>query len=357
MTAMTDAARSFTARLGLELPLIQAPMAGVQGVAMAAAVSGAGALGSLPGAAMSPQALRDAVGEMRRDGGLPVNVNFFCHAPPAADPAREAAWRAALRPYFEELGVSPAAIQNGPGRLPFNEEAVAVVEALRPEVVSFHFGLPPAPLLERVRRAGAQVWSSATTVAEARWLAAHGVDAIIAQGVEAGGHRGVFLPEGQPIDLSGQLRTMALLPAILEAVRVPVIAAGGIVDADGVAAALRMGACAAQVGTAFLLCPEATTTAVHRAALQSDAARDTALTNLFTGRPARGIVNRLMRELGPLSEVAPAFPTAVNALAPLRAAAEQAGSGDFSPLWSGQDVSGCRAIPAAQLVKQLAAKL
>ena len=208
---MTAAARSFTARLGLELPLIQAPMAGVQGVAMAAAVSGAGALGSLPGAAMSPQALRDAVGEMRRDGGLPVNLNFFCHAQPAADPTREAAWREALRPYFEELGVSPSAIQNGPGRLPFNEDAVAVVEALRPEVVSFHFGLPPAPLLERVRRTGAQVWSSATTVAEARWLAAHGVDAIIAQGVEAGGHRGVFLPEGGPIDLSGQLRTMALL--------------------------------------------------------------------------------------------------------------------------------------------------
>jgi nitronate monooxygenase len=355
--SLTTAARSFTARLGLELPLIQAPMAGVQGGAMAAAVSGAGALGSLPGAAMPPQALRSAVGEMRRGGGLPVNLNFFCHATPAPDPAREAAWREALRPYYEELGISLSAIQDGPGRLPFGDEAAAVVEELRPAVVSFHFGLPPAPLLERVRRAGAQVWSSATTVAEARWLAAHGVDAIIAQGVEAGGHRGVFLPEGQPIDLGGQLRTMPLLAGILEAVQVPVIAAGGIVDADGVAAALRMGASAVQPGTAFLLCDEATTSAVHRAALQSEAARDTALTNLFTGRPARGIVNRLMRELGPLSDVAPAFPTAVNALAPLRAAAEQAGRGDFSPLWAGQDVSGCRAIPAAQLVKELAAKL
>ena len=355
--SFTDAARSFTARLGLELPLIQAPMAGVQGGAMAAAVSGAGALGSLPGAAMPPQALRDAVGEMRRGGRSPVNLNFFCHAVPAPDPAREAAWREALRPYYDELGIPPSAIQNGPGRLPFSDEAAAVVEELRPAVVSFHFGLPPAPLLERVRRAGAQVWASATTVAEARWLAAHGVDAIIAQGVEAGGHRGVFLPEGRPIDLSGQLRTMALLTATLEAVRVPVIAAGGIVDADGVAAALRMGASAVQAGTAFLLCNEATTSAVHRAALQSEAARDTALTNLFTGRPARGIVNRLMRDLGPINDVAPAFPTAVNALAPLRAAAEQAGRGDFSPLWSGQDVSGCRAIPAAQLVKELAARL
>ncbi len=355
--SLTDAARSFTARLGLELPLIQAPMAGFQGAAMAAAVSGAGALGSLPGAALSPQALRDAVGELRRAGLLPVNLNFFCHAVPAPDPQREAAWREALAPYYAELGVPLSAIQNGPGRLPFGEEAVAAVEALRPEVVSFHFGLPPAPLLERVRATGAQVWASATTVAEAQWLAAHGVDAIVAQGLEAGGHRGVFLPAGQSFDLSAQIRTLPLLTAILQAVRVPVIAAGGIADAQGVATALRMGASAVQLGTAFLLCPEATTSAVHRAALQSDAARDTALTNLFSGRPARGIVNRLMRELGPMSAVPPAFPSAVNAIAPLRAAAEQAGRGDFSPLWAGQDASGCRAIPAAELVKALAAAL
>ena len=355
---MTDpAVRSFTARLGLALPLIQAPMAGFQGVGMAAAVSGAGALGSLPGAAMAPQALRDAVGELRRGGSRPVNLNFFCHAVPAADPAREAAWREALRPYYEELGLSFSAISNGPGRLPFGDEAAEAIESLRPEVVSFHFGLPPAPLLERVRRAGAQVWASATTVAEAQWLAAHGVDAIIAQGVEAGGHRGVFLPQGGPFDLDRQLGTHALLTAVLQGVRVPVIAAGGIADADGVAEALRMGASAVQLGTAFLLCTEATTSAVHRAALQSEAARHTVLTNVLSGRPARGIVNRLMRELGPMSALAPAFPSAVNALAPLRAAAEQAGRGDFTPLWAGQDVSGCRAVPAAQLVQELAAKL
>jgi nitronate monooxygenase len=355
---MTESAsRSFTARLGLALPIVQAPMAGFQGVGMAAAVSGAGALGSLPGAAMAPQALRDAVAEMRRGGGLPVNLNFFCHAVPAADPAREAAWREALRPYYEELGLSFSAISNGPGRLPFGAEAAEAIESLRPEVVSFHFGLPPAALLERVRRSGAQVWASATTVAEAQWLAAHGVDAIIAQGLEAGGHRGVFLPEGGPYDLDRQLRTHALVAAILQTVRVPVIAAGGIADADGVAEALSMGASAVQLGTAFLLCTEATTSAVHRAALQGEAARQTALTNLFSGRPARGIVNRLMRELGPMSGLPPAFPSAVNALAPLRAAAEQAGRGDFTPLWAGQDVSGCRAVPAAQLVRELAAKL
>ncbi len=350
----TAATRSFTAALGLELPLVQAPMAGFQGVALAAAVAGAGALGSLPGAAMTPAALRDAVATLRRGARLPVNLNFFCHAVPAPDPAREAAWRTALQPYYDELGVSPSAIANGPGRLPFDDAAAAAVEALRPEVVSFHFGLPPAPLLERVRRAGAQVWSSATTVAEAQWLAAHGVDAIIAQGLEAGGHRGVFLPEGGPFDLGAQLRTHSLLTAILQAVRVPVIATGGIADAAGIDAALRAGASAVQVGTAFLLCPEATTSAVHRAALQGEGARQTALTNVFSGRPARGIVNRLMRELGPISALAPAFPTAVNALAPLRAAAEQAGKGDFSPLWAGQDTSGCRAIPAAQLVRELA---
>jgi nitronate monooxygenase len=353
---VTVESREFTARLGLELPLIQAPMAGFQGVAMAAAVSGAGALGSLPGAALSPQALRDGVGEMRRDGGLPVNLNFFCHRVPAPDPAREAAWREVLRPYYEEFGLTFAAIGNGPGRLPFGDEAATVIEALRPEVVSFHFGLPPAPLLDRVRASGAQVWSSATTLAEARWLAAQGVDAIIAQGLEAGGHRGVFLPEGEAFDLDGQLRTQALLTSILRAVRVPVIAAGGIADAAGVEAALRLGACAVQLGTAFLLCTEATTSAVHRTALQGDGARQTALTNLFSGRPARGIVNRLMRELGPISALPPAFPSAVNAIASLRAAAERAGSGDFSPLWAGTDVSGCRAVPAAQRVRELAGK-
>ena len=333
----TDASRAFAARLRLELPLIQAPMAGFQG------------------AAMTPQALRDAVGAMRRAGGLPVNLNFFCHAQPAPDPAREAAWREALRPYYEELGLSFSAIANGPGRLPFGEEAADVIEALRPEVVSFHFGLPPAPLLERVRRAGAQVWSSATTVAEAQWLAAHGVDAIIAQGLEAGGHRAVFLPGGEPFELGSQLRMHALLPAILQAVRVPVIAAGGIVDADGVDAALRLGASAVQLGTAFLLCDEATTSAVHRAALQGEGGRRTALTNLFSGRPARGIINRLMQDLGPMNGAAPAFPLAGRALAPLRAKAEAEGHDDFTNLWAGQAAALAPRLPAGELTRKLAA--
>jgi nitronate monooxygenase len=216
--------------------------------------------------------------------------------------------------------------------------------------VSFHFGLPSEALLGRVRAWGAKVISSATTVDEARWLEARGVDAVIAQGVEAGGHRGIFLSE----DLSTQVGTFSLVPQIVDAVKVPVIAAGGIADARGVAAAMKLGASGVQIGTAYLLCPEATTSALHRAALRSDAARVTALTNVFTGRPARSIVNRAIRELGPISKLAPAFPLASGAIAPLRSAAEAQGKSEFSPLWSGQNAGGCRQVPAAELTRELA---
>lgn len=339
--------------LGVELPIIQAPMAGVQGSALAVAASGAGALGSLPCAMLGPDAMRAELTAIRAQSRKPFNVNFFCHVPPAADAAREAAWRNALSPYFRQYGIDAAAIPAGPGRTPFNAEAADLLEGFKPAVVSFHFGLPSAGLLQRVRSWGSKILSSATTVEEARWLEAQGVDAIIAQGAEAGGHRGHFLSD----DLSAQLGIFALLPQIARQVKVPVIAAGGIADARGVAAAMALGAAGVQVGTAYLLCPEATTSAVHRAALKSDAARHTALTNLFTGRPARGIVNRLMRDLGPMNSVAPAFPLAAAAIAPLRTRAESQGSGDFSPLWSGQNASGCKEIPAAQLTRELAARL
>jgi nitronate monooxygenase len=220
-------------------------------------------------------------------------------------------------------------------------------------VVSFHFGLPSSDLLARVKAWGAKILSSATTVEEARWLEAHGVDAIIAQGVEAGGHRGMFLSD----ELSTQVGTFCLVPQIVRAVKVPVIAAGGIADANGVAAALALGAVGVQVGTAYLLCPEATTSPLHRAAHKSAAAHHTALTNLFTGRPARSIMNRIMRELGPINAAAPAFPLAGSAIAPLRAKAESSGSSDFSPLWCGQNPSGCKEIPAAQLTRELAGLL
>ncbi|HNW02583.1 MAG TPA: DUF561 domain-containing protein, partial [Burkholderiaceae bacterium] len=266
------------------------------------------------------------------------------------DAARDAQWAAALAPYFHELGLDPASSDPGAGRAPFTAEVADVLAEFKPPVVSFHFGLPPADLLARVKGWGAKVLSSATTVDEAIWLEAHGVDAVIAQGLEAGGHRGIFLSD----DLTTQMGTFALLPQVVRAVNIPVIAAGGIADAKCVAAAIALGAAGVQVGTAYLLCPEATTSAVHRVALKSDAARHTALTNLFTGRPARGIVNRLMRELGPLNPLAPAFPLATVRTAPLRVKSLSLGSGDFANLWSGQNAVGCREIPAADLTRELA---
>jgi nitronate monooxygenase len=338
--------------VGMELPIIQAPMAGVQGGALAVAVSNAGGLGSLPCAMLSPDAMRKELTAIRAQTGKPVNVNFFCHTPPAPNPEREAAWRAALAPYYREFGIDLDPIPAGAGRAPFSAEAADVLEEFRPAVVSFHFGLPAADLLARVRDWGAKVFSSATTVEEARWLEARGVDAVIAQGVEAGGHRGMFLSD----EVTTQVGTLALVPQVVSAVKVPVIAAGGIADARGVRAALTLGAAGVQVGTAYLLCPEATTRPIHRAALRSEAARHTALTNIFSGRPARGIINRIMRELGPISPKAPAFPLAAPALAPLRAKAESRGSGDFSPLWAGQNASGCKEVPAAQLTWELAGR-
>jgi nitronate monooxygenase len=337
--------------LGIELPIIQAPMAGVQGNALTAAVSNAGGLGSLPCAMLSLDAMRNELAAIKAQTSKPFHVNFFCHAPPTPSVEREAAWRATLAPYYKEHGIDADAMPGGPGRVPFSSEAGAVLGEFKPAVVSFHFGLPSAELLARVRAWGSKILSSATTVNEARWLEAHGVDAIIAQGLEAGGHRGIFLSD----DLTSQVGTIALLPQIVRAVNLPVIAAGGIADAKGVTAAMALGAAGVQIGTAYLLCPEATTSIVHRAALKSEAARHTALTNLFTGRPARGIMNRIMKELGPLSTAAPAFPLATAAIAPLRAKAESRGSGDFSPLWSGQNASGCMEIPAARLTRELAA--
>jgi nitronate monooxygenase len=339
--------------LGVDLPIVQAPMAGVQGSALAVAVSNAGGLGSLPCAMLGVDAMRVELATIRAQTTKPFNVNFFCHTQPELDGAQEAIWRTALSPYFDEYGIDASAIPAGAGRSPFSAEAADVIGEFRPAVVSFHFGLPPEALLARVRRWGAKVLSSATTVAEALWLEARGVDAVIAQGSEAGGHRGSFLSE----DLSAQLGTFALVPQIVDAVKVPVIAAGGIADSRGVVAAMALGASGVQVGTAYLLCPETTTSKVHRAALKSDAARVTALTNLFTGRPARSIVNRAMRELGPMSSAVPAFPLAASAIAPLRAKAESQGSSDFSPLWAGQNVSGCKEVSAAALTRELAGAL
>ena len=339
--------------LGTDLPLIQAPMAGTQGSALAIAVSNAGGLGSLPCVMLTVEAMRKELEAIRAGTHKPCNVNFFCHASPAASAERESAWRTALAPYYKEYGIDPATIPAGPARSPFTAEAAQILEAFEPPVVSFHCGLPSPELVVRVKRWGAKVLATATTVEEARWLEARGVDAIVAQGIEAGGHRGHFLSD----DLTSQPGTFALVPQVVRAVKVPVIAAGGIADAAGVRAAMALGAAGVQVGTAYLLCPEAATSKVHCAALRSEQARHTALTNLFSGRPARGIVNRAMRDLGPMSDKAPAFPLAAAAIAPLRAKAEAQGRGDFSPLWSGQNDVGCREVPAAEITRALAAGL
>lgn len=334
---------------GIDLPIIQAPMAGAQGSAMAVAVCEAGGLGSLPAALLSVDMLRTELGVIRQRTSKPVNVNFFCHRPSAPDAAREIHWRQRLAGYYAELGIDPAAPIPTSNRAPFDEAFCAVVEEFRPEVVSFHFGLPAPDLLDRVKATGAKVVSSATTADEARWLEDHGADAIIAQGYEAGGHRGIFLTD----DIANQPGLFALLPQVVDAVEVPVIAAGGIADARGIVAAFALGASAVQLGTAYLFTPEATITPMHREALRTAKDDGTALTNLFTGRPARGLVNRIMREAGPLSADAPAFPTAGGALAPLKARAEAAGSADFSSLWSGQAAALGREMGAGELTRQL----
>jgi nitronate monooxygenase len=341
--------------------LIQAPMAGSQNHRLAAAVFLAGGLGSLPAAMLTTEQLQtelsafeDAIAALTETplqwgGCLPVNVNFFCHTPPTEQLEKEAAWRKQLTPLYQAHGIDPQSVGSGLGRAPFSLESLKLMGQFKPAVVSFHFGLPKAEWVQQLKTWGVQIWSSATTVQEAQWLEQQGVDAVIAQGLEAGGHRGMFLSE----DLSTQMGTMALLPQTIKAVKLPVIAAGGISTAAAVSAAKALGASAVQVGTAFLTSHEATTSALHRQALMSDAAKHTALTNLFSGRPARGIVNKFMRDFGPLNPEAPAFPLATSAVAPLRAAAEAKGQSDYSPLWSGQNASDCQALPAADIAHKL----
>ena len=340
--------------LNLELPIIQAPMAGANDAQMAAAVCQAGGLGSLPCAMLSADALRTQIGIVRQQTDQPLNLNFFCHTPARADPAAEARWRKLLRPHYEALGLDPDLQAPAANRAPFDDRMCGVVEAFQPGVVSFHFGLPAPELLERVKQTGARVLSSATTVAEAIWLEQHGCDAVIAQGAEAGGHRGIFLSDDVQRDIASQPGTFALVPQVVDAVGIPVIAAGGIADARGVVAAFALGASGVQIGTAYLATPEATISDLHRHALDSATDESTTLTNLFSGRPARGIVNKLMRELGPMSRAAPPFPTAGGALAPLKAAAEKQGRGDYSSLWAGQAAGLARQQSAGQLTRSLA---
>ena len=330
------------------LPIVQAPMVG-SASALAAAVCTAGGLGSLACASLGPQQARDEAAAIRAQTNAPFALNFFCHRPSAPDADAQARWVALLAPYYAEMGLAPEAAQMAAGRAPFDAAMCEAVEDIRPAVVSFHFGLPAPALLERVRATGAQVWSSATTVAEALWLADHGADAVIAQGVEAGGPRGMFLAD----DIGGQPGLFALLPQVVDAVRLPVVAAGGIGDGRGVAAALALGAWAAQIGTSYLLTPQAGRSALHRAALK--AARDdgTRLTNLYTGRPARGLTTRFMREQGPMNPAAPTFPLASGAVDPARLAYEKQGRDDMSLLWAGEAAALAREEDAGDATRRL----
>jgi nitronate monooxygenase len=335
--------------LGVELPVIQAPMAGAQDEALAIAVSEAGGLGSMPCAMIGNAQLANSL-ERFASMGRAVNLNFFCHAMPEQDLAREQRWREALAPYYRELDVEPPEPSTAGARYPIDEATVDLLAVHPPKVVSFHFGLPEARLLGRIKSWATLVLASATTVEEGRWLEDNGADIVIAQGIEAGGHRGHFLSH----ELGLQPSTHDLVVALRASIGLPIVAAGGIAGRADVLAMERAGAVAVQVGTAYLLCPEATTSVVHRAALRRGRSAQTALTNLFSGRPARGIVNRLMKNLGPLSDLPPAFPWASQALAPLRAHAEALGRDDFSPLWSGTRPEGCREVGAAVLTRDLA---
>jgi nitronate monooxygenase len=333
-----------------EFPIVLAPMAGVMDADLVIAAAQGGALGTLPCAMLSVEKAREQINIIRQRVSAPVNMNFFCHKAVDPDPRREAGWKQRLSSYYSELGVDPAAPIAVANRAPFDAAMCALVEELKPEVVSFHFGLPEPALLERVKAAGSVVVGSATIVREAIWLEENGADVVIAQGAEAGGHRGMFLTE----NISHQPGLFALLPQVVDAVRVPVVAAGGIADGRGIAAAFALGAAGVQIGTAYLRCPESRVTAPARAVLAGALDDSTVITNVMTGRPARGVANRVMREVGPVSPDAPAFPHAATALGPLKAAAEKLGRMDFTNLWAGQAVRLGRELPAAELTRALA---
>ncbi|MGA8901324.1 NAD(P)H-dependent flavin oxidoreductase [Bradyrhizobium sp.] len=333
-----------------EFPIVLAPMAGVMDAELVIAAAKGGALGSLPCAMLSAEKAREQIQIIRQRVSAPVNMNFFCHKPVPADPAREARWKERLAPYYKELGLDPAAPINAANRAPFDAATCSVVQELKPEIVSFHFGLPEQSLLARVKAAGCKVMASATTVREAIWLEEHGADVIIAQGAEAGGHRGMFLTD----NIAEQPGTFALVPQVVDAVKVPVVAAGGIADGRGIAAAFALGAAGVQIGTAYLRCPESKVSAPARTALAQGRDDSTVITNVMTGRPARGLVNRVMDEVGPISPDAPEFPHAATALGPLKAAAEKHGKLDFTNLWAGQAVRLGKDMPAAELTRALA---
>ena len=335
--------------LNIDYPVIQAPMAGVQDSALVIAVAQAGGMGSLPCAMLTADKIHEEVNLIRSKTSRSFNLNFFCHKNPQQDEQKQRAWLNTLSPYFEEFEIDQSIVSSASARLPFDQNTANALEKLKPEIISFHFGLPNDDLLPQVKSWGTKIFSSATTLEEAFWLENKGVDAIIAQGIEAGGHRGIFLSE----DLSSQVAGTELLKQLVKETNLPIIAAGGIATSNEVRKAFELGASAVQVGTSFLRCTEATTTEIHRAALVNEAANNTEITNLFTGRPARAIRNRLINDLGAIGQDLPDFPATANALLPLRSHAQKLGLGDFSAMWSGTNPNGCKAVPAADILAEL----
>ena len=335
---------------GIEHPILLSPMANAGTVELAIAVGEGGGLGALPCGMIGPEQIRKSIDIIRQRISRPINLNFFCHPEPSYDAAKDARWRHRLARFYEELGVDPKANTAPAPVPPFDEDTCALVEDYRPEVVSFHFGLPHKRLLARVKGTGARVISSATTVAEARWLEDHGCDAVIAQGYEAGGHRGMFLED----DVATQVGTLALIPQVADAVSIPVIAAGGIADGRGIAAALMLGASAVQIGTAYLRCPESGFKPIQQDVLRRARDDSTALANVFTGKPARAAANRFARELGFIDGEVPAYPLPSGDFAPLRGKAEADGLADFAYVLFGQSAPLARDIPASDLTKILA---
>lgn len=316
--------------LGITIPIIQAPMAGADSAALAIAVSRAGGLGSLACAMLTPEQVREEYYSTQTEGEIPINLNFFCHQQAKKTETQQEKWLKRLVPYYSEYNIDPKTVKPAPERVPFNDDYCRIIEEIKPAVVSFHFGLPAQDLVKCVKATGAIVLSSATTVEEGFYLENNGCDIIIAQGKEAGGHRGMFLTT----DLSTQLKTSDLISLLHKKLSVPIVAAGGIADAEDINKAFSLGASAVQLGTAFLFCKEARVAPLHREALSEE--HETALTNIFTGRPARAIVNRFVREVGPISTDAPDFPYASDFVVPLRKASEAAGNIELMQLWSGE---------------------
>lgn len=337
---------SFFGDIAARFPLIQAPMAGAQDEVLAIAVAQAGGIGSIPCATLTPKEVHKAARQFQGAAPGPLSLNFFCHKAPEPDPYREARWQQELNKYYVDLSITPSAPGNTHPRA-FSAEMVDVVCDIKPQVVSFHFGLPKAEYLERIRSTNAKVIATATTVAEAAFLQNNGCDAVIAQGQEAGGHQGVFLPS----KIEDRQSTSDLVKRIVNAVGIPVIAAGDIADQGAIKAMMAAGASGVQIGTRFLKSPESKISPIHRAILEGEEDRATTITNVFTGRPARSLVNKLVRELGPMNANVPAYPLAISALQPLRAATK--GREDFVSLWAGENWKTGEPKPAGEIVKEL----